>query len=306
MDHRRILIADDHETTLNHLEEILSEWGYQVTTADNGDRAWEILQASDAPRLAILDRRMPGIDGLEICRRVRTQAQEPYIYILLLTVFDQEKHIAAGLHAGADDYIVKPFRTHELQARLDAARRILEIQRQLIDTRDRLHSQATTDPVTGLWNRAAITDILQRELSRSARSKEPVGLVMVDLDRFKQINDEYGHPAGDAVLLECGQRMRSAVRTYDATGRFGGDEFLSIHPGCDLEICIMLGRRLRERLAEAPVLFNGIEIPVTGSVGVASSEMILTLEAEALIFLADAALYEAKRAGRNCLQVARA
>ena len=188
----------------------------------------------------------------------------------------------------------------------EAARRILEIQRQLINTRDELHSQATTDPVTGLWNRAAITDILQRELSRSARSKEPVGLVMVDLDRFKQVNDQFGHQAGDAVLRECGRRMRSAVRTYDATGRYGGDEFLSIHPGCDLEICTMLGGRLRQRLAETPVLFNGLEIPITGSVGIASSEMVFTLEAEALIFLADAALYEAKRAGRNRLEVARA
>lgn len=304
MSKERILIADDHQSTLEHLSDVLGDWGYEVISVDDGNKAWEILQGEDAPRIVLLDRRMPGMDGLEIVRRVRAQAQEPYIYILLLTVYDQEKHLVAGLNAGADDYIVKPFRAHELQARIEAGRRILEIQEQLIHTRDELHSQATTDQVTGLWNRGAILEILDRELSRSKRAGTSVGLVMIDLDNFKQINDSYGHQAGDTVLLECGQRMRSCVRTYDATGRFGGDEFLSVHPRCNLDDSVMLGERLRREIARQHVMLGELPLWVTASAGVVCSDLYDDPTAEDLIALADQALYEAKRAGRNRLEIA--
>lgn len=300
----KVLIADDHESTLEHLGEVLSDWGYQVIPADDGDHAWQLLQEPDPPQMAILDRRMPGLDGLEIVRRVRERSQEPYIYILLLTVYDQEKHLVAGLNAGADDYIVKPFRSHELQARLEAGRRILEIQEQLIQTRDQLHSQATTDEVTGLWNRGAILEILDKELDRSRRLGEPVGLTMIDLDDFKRVNDSYGHQAGDKVLLECGQRMRNCVRTYDATGRYGGDEFLSVHPGCAVDQAVMLGERLRREIAKETVMIGELPLWVTASAGVVSNEMYPEADAEELMELADQALYVAKRAGRNRLEVA--
>jgi diguanylate cyclase (GGDEF)-like protein len=300
----KVLIADDHDSTLEHLSEILDEWGYHVTTVEDGEEAWDILQRDDAPRLAILDRNMPGLDGLEIIRRVRQQSQEPYIYILLLTMYDQEKHLVDGLNAGADDYIVKPFRSHELQARLEAGKRILEIQDQLIRTRDKLHSQATTDAGTGLWNRAAILEILDRELDRGRRKGEHIGLAMIDLDDFKRINDSYGHPAGDAVLLECGQRMRNCVRTYDATGRYGGDEFLTVHPGCDIETAVMLGERLRREIAKETVMIGQAPLWVTASAGVVSSELFPEAGADELIALADEALYVAKRAGRNRLEIA--
>jgi len=300
----KVLIADDHESTLEHLGEVLGDWGYQVTTVDDGEEAWNILKRDDAPRMAILDRRMPGMDGLEITRRVREQSQEPYIYILLLTMFDQEKHMVAGLNAGADDYIVKPFRSHELQARLEAGKRILEIQEQLIQTRDRLHSQATTDAATGLWNRSAILDILERELDRSTRKGGHIGLAMIDLDDFKRINDSYGHPAGDKVLMECGQRMRNCVRIYDATGRYGGDEFLSVHPGCDVNQAVMLGERLRREIAKETVMIGQAPLWVTASAGVVSSELFPEAGAEELISLADEALYVAKRGGRNRLEIA--
>jgi diguanylate cyclase (GGDEF)-like protein len=300
----KVLIADDHESTLEHLEEVLGDWGYQVISVKGGEEAWGILQRDDAPRMAILDRRMPGMDGLEIIRRVREQSQEPYIYILLLTMYDQEKHLVAGLNAGADDYIVKPFRSHELQARLEAGRRILEIQEHLIRTRDQLHSQATTDAATGLWNRPAIMEILERELERGRRKGEPIGLAMIDLDEFKQINDSYGHPAGDKVLLECGQRMRNCVRTYDATGRYGGDEFLTVHPGCDLEQAVMLGERLRRIIAKETVMVGKAPLWVTASAGIVSSELFPEAGTDELIALADEALYVAKRAGRNRLEIA--
>jgi diguanylate cyclase (GGDEF)-like protein len=219
-------------------------------------------------------------------------------------MYDQEKHLVAGLNAGADDYIVKPFRSHELQARLEAGRRILEIQEHLIRTRDQLHSQATTDAATGLWNRPAIMEILERELERGRRKGEPIGLAMIDLDEFKQINDSYGHPAGDKVLLECGQRMRNCVRTYDATGRYGGDEFLTVHPGCDLEQAVMLGERLRRIIAKETVMVGKAPLWVTASAGIVSSELFPEAGTDELIALADEALYVAKRAGRNRLEIA--
>ena len=300
----KVLIADDHDSTLEHLGEVLDEWGYQVVAVEDGDEAWDVLQREDAPRLAILDKSMPGMDGEEIVRKVRQQSQEPYIYILLLTMYDQEKHLVAGLNAGADDYIVKPFRSHELQARLEAGKRILEIQDQLIHARDELHSQATTDAATGLWNRAAILDILERELDRARRMGDHIGIAMIDLDDFKRINDSYGHQAGDTVLLECGQRMRNCVRIYDATGRYGGDEFLSVHPGCDIEQAVMLGERLRREIAKETVMVGEAPLWVTASAGVVSTELFPEASAEELIALADEALYVAKRAGRNRLEIA--
>lgn len=304
IDSNKVLIADDHDSTLDHLGEVLGEWGYQVVAVDDGEEAWDILQRDDAPRMAILDKSMPGIDGVEIVRRVREQSQEPYIYILLLTMYDEERHLVAGLNAGADDYIVKPFRSHELQARLEAGKRILEIQDQLIQTRDKLHSQATTDSGTGLWNRAAILDILDRELDRGQRNGEYLGLAMIDLDDFKRINDSYGHQAGDTVLLECGQRMRNCVRTYDATGRYGGDEFLLVHPGCDIETAVMLGERLRREIAKETVVVGPAPLWITASAGVVSTELFPEAGADELIALADEALYVAKRGGRNRLEIA--
>jgi two-component system chemotaxis response regulator CheY len=248
---------------------------------------------------------MPGLDGAEICRRVRQQAQEPYIYILLLTVYDQEKQIATGLQSGADDYIVKPYHLDELRARLEVGQRILGIQRRLIESRDRLQSQATIDAVTGLWNRSMILEFLRKELSRAHRRGESVGLAIVDLDHFKTINDEYGHPTGDAVLRETGERLRQAVRNYDAIGRYGGDEFVSVHPGCGWEDTARLGERLRASLAASPMIAGTHVLQVTASVGEASSDMLLAPEPSRLVFLADAALYTAKRAGRDRVEIAR-
>lgn len=303
MSAERILVADDHPSTLEHLADVLGDWGYEVIKAEDGEKAWEILQREDAPRIVLLDRQMPGLDGLEIVRRVRQQAQEPYIYVLLLTVYDQENQLVAGLQAGADDYIVKPFRAHELQARIEAGRRILEMQEELLVTRDRLHSQSTTDPITGLWNRGAILDILDKELARATRDGTSVGLVMIDLDNFKQTNEGYGRRAGDEVLLECGQRMRGCVRTYDATGRYGDDQFLSVHPRCSLDETVMLGERLRREIAKQHVMLGDAPLWMTASAGVVCSDVFPQASAQELIDLAGKALKEAKRGGRNRLEL---
>src|SRR4051812_29637418 len=184
---------------------MLTWWGYQPLLVRDGREAWEILQREDAPRLALLDWMMPGMDGPELCRRVRAAGREPYIYILLLTARSESQDLIEGMDAGADDYLTKPFNAHELRVRIRAGRRILDLQ-------DALREQATHDGLTGLLNRNSILEKLDEEVARSARTEEPLSVLMADLDKFKSINDTYGHLAGDAVLREAARRLKAAAR----------------------------------------------------------------------------------------------
>ena len=185
------------------------------------------------PQMLILDWVMPKIDGVELCRRIRARNRAPYQYILLVTAKDDKQDKISGLEAGADDYLTKPFDRSELHARLRAGRRILALQDDLIQAREGLRFQATHDVLTGNLNRGAILDLLRRELERAVRSQSAAGILLLDLDHFKKINDTYGHLTGDRVLKEVAQRIRGAVRSYDAVGRYGGEEFLVVLPGCD-------------------------------------------------------------------------
>src|SRR5580704_1147440 len=193
----RVLAAEDNPVFQSMLRSMLTKWGYDPVIARDGAEAWRALDAEDAPRLAILDWMMPGMDGVEICRRVRAAGREPYIYILLLTARTESRDLVDGMEAGADDYLTKPFIAHELRVRLRAGQRILDLQSELMATREALRVQATHDSLTGLPNRGAILDILQTELSRASRESRPLAVVMADIDRFKQINDTRGHQAGD-------------------------------------------------------------------------------------------------------------
>src|SRR6185436_5322081 len=159
----------------------------------DGLEAWQTLQSPNTPQLAILDWMMPGIDGVEVCRRVRMAAREPYIYILLLTARTDSQDLVEGMDAGADDYLTKPFNAQELRVRLRAGNRILDLQEELVLAREALRDQATHDGLTGLLNRAAILELLQNELLRCGRERQPVSVLLADLDRFKQINDTFGH-----------------------------------------------------------------------------------------------------------------
>src|SRR5581483_4187593 len=170
-------------------------------------QAWERLQGDDRPHMAILDWMMPGMDGVELCRRVRAMAKEPYIYIILLTARTENQDLIDGMDAGADDYLKKPFNAHELRVRLRAGRRILELQEQLLHTREALRLQATHDGLTGLLNRTSVLESIENELARAQREHQPMALLLIDLDRFKLINDTRGHLAGDAVLREAARRM---------------------------------------------------------------------------------------------------
>jgi diguanylate cyclase (GGDEF)-like protein len=273
-------------------------------TATDGEEAWSRLQQDDPPRLLILDWMMPGLDGVEICRELRKREDPAYTYILLVTAKFQRCDIIEGLEAGADDYITKPFDAGELRARLRTGRRILELHEELVQARDRLQYQASHDAMTGVWNRAAIQEILQAEVARAQREKIPAGILLLDLDHFKQINDQYGHLAGDSVLREAARRMKGRLRAYDSVGRYGGEEFLVVLPGCDQTAAAHQAERLRQAISEKLFDVPEGEIPVTISIGATSTSRDGGGEIDSLLRAADAALYRAKEGGRNRVECA--
>lgn len=294
----RVLVAEDDAMFRMILRTWLESWGYEVTVAEDGAKAWQILQEIRAPHLLILDWIMPQLNGIELCRLVRERASMPYQYILLVTAKDDKQDLVRGLEAGADDYLSKPFDRDELRARLRTGRRILTLQSEEFKAREELRLQATHDGLTGIWNRNAILDLLHREFDLAARSGSAMGLIMIDLDHFKSVNDTYGHLAGDDVLIEASRRMQQAVRSYDLIGRYGGEEFLVVSPDCGIDEIQMCAERIRSAIAEQPILVHGSEISVTVSAGVAILTPRLNTEKEALA-AADAALYRAKSGGRN-------
>lgn len=297
---KKILIAEDDPVSRRVLEVFLAKWGYQVTTASNGEEALRILESEDTPRLAVLDWMMPGMEGVQVCAKIRSAANpRPYVYILLLTARSQKADLLAGMEAGIDDYLTKPFDAQELRARLHAGQRIVNLQDQLIGAREELHYRATHDALTGIYNRGEIIDALNRERARQAREGGSFGVIIADLDHFKLVNDTYGHLAGDAVLRETTVRMMASVRSYDFIGRYGGEEFLLVVPSSDDAGTLALAERIRQAIASNPVSTDAGEISVTVSLGAASSCEAYPHDTENLLLLADEALYRAKENGRN-------
>jgi len=290
---KKILIADDDAVSRLFLQHTLSQWGYEVVTTQNGLEAFQELQKKDGPRLAILDWMMPDMNGIEVCQRTRQQSDLPYIYIIMLTAKSAKAELVTALQSGADDYVRKPFDKQELQARLRTGQRILQLQ-------DALTFKATHDAVTGILNRRAIIELLEVERARALRQQTSLAVAMLDLDHFKQVNDRYGHLAGDAVLHMVAERTGKSLRPYDMVGRFGGEEFLLVLPGCDLAHALEVAERLRSSLAASPMSYGTISIKVTASIGIAAMTCGELIESNDLIQLADDALYRAKQRGRNC------
>ncbi len=300
----QVLIAEDEPATRRLLEATLRRWGYSVRVACDGTEAWQALEPEGGPRLAILDGQMPGMDGVEVCRLVRTLPADRYVYSILLTSRAGKEEVARGLESGADDYLRKPFEPVELRARLRVGSRTLALHAELIAAREALRVQATHDALTGVLNRGAVLDALGRELDRAKRHGSALGVLMVDVDLFKRINDTFGHAAGDAVLREVTRRLGEGVRPYDLVGRVGGEEFLLVLPDCDPGETVRLGERLRVRMSDEPVLYEGESISVTVSIGAAVRGPDGLTDPRALIQAADAALYRAKRSGRDRVEVA--
>ena len=295
----KVLVADDSLVMRRLLESMLAGWGYDVVSAKDGSEAWTYLEAENHPQLAILDWMMPDVTGLELCRRVRGLKRSNYTYILLLTSKGLREDMVEGLSAGADDYVVKPFDKHELEVRLRAGRRIIDLQTELMKAQEALREQATHDALTKVFNRASILNILESEVIRAHRERRPLGVVMADLDHFKQVNDVWGHQAGDQALREAARRFLPVMRSYDSVGRYGGEEFLAVIPGCDQSSVQAQAERLRHALEAEPLRLGGQELQLTCSFGATSTVPGEDATVEQIVRAADEALYAAKRNGRN-------
>jgi len=294
----KVLVADDERLSREHLSRALAGWGYDVVTTGEGGKALGLLLSADAPRLALLDWEMPGLSGIEVCRLLRGRSDAPYVYVVLCTGREGQRHLIDGLAAGADDYVRKPFDPSELEVRMRAGRRVVLLQDQLLEAQSELERRALHDSLTGTKNRGAIADVLARELSRSRRTKRPASIVLCDVDHFKKVNDTYGHPAGDAILREFVVRAKNEVRAHDDIGRWGGEEFLVVLPECPVEEAAHVAERLRATLAAEAMTAGEHRIAVTASFGVAGTDQGHG-DLNGIVSAADAALYAAKASGRN-------
>jgi len=294
----KVLVVDDSPVYRHLIKSQLEEWGYQVLVASDGTEAWNVLQRPDSPELVILDWVLPGVNGVDLCRRIRGRVHS-YVYTVLLTGKDRKEDWHEAMSAGADDFLSKPFDALELKARLQVGKRILDLQEALVNTRESMRYAATHDALTGLRNRGEILSFLNRELSRAQREKKKLGIVLADLDEFKSINDSLGHLFGDQVLKETARRISSKTRVYDGVGRYGGEEFLIVLVDCDLTTTLIRSEEIRSHVGSSPIVHEGKRRIATLSMGVAIADGAQPLDADHLLNQADEALYQAKRSGRN-------
>ncbi|MBI5017553.1 MAG: diguanylate cyclase [Deltaproteobacteria bacterium] len=319
-----ILVVDDSRIVLAMVTDILAEEGYRVRQAENGRVALERV-AEARPDLIVLDVMMPEMDGYEVCETLRRESD--YIPILMITAKGELEDLVRGLDAGADDYIAKPFQAVELVARVKSLLRIGTLQkrlllqnfeleaknqqlealaRQLDDLNKELTLLSVTDGLTRAYNHRHFQERLKSEFSRAKRYEEPLACVMLDIDHFKRVNDTWGHPVGDRVLVRIVEILKEGIRSEDLVARYGGEEFVLLLPRTDSEHAAHLAERLRERVeADEFPLTNGDRIRLTVSLGVSGFHPPGTHEtADALLHAADAALYRAKTDGRNRVAVA--
>ncbi|MFZ0315111.1 MAG: diguanylate cyclase [Candidatus Korobacteraceae bacterium] len=298
----RVLVAEDDPLYRRALQHFLAGKGYGVQLVSDGLQALEIALSPDAPRLLVLDWMMPGLPGPEVCRRLRAAPRDHYQYVLLLTAKHTTADIVEGLEAGADDYLTKPFNVHEFFARMHVGERMIKLHDSLFAAQQALRFQATHDPLTAIWNRGALFELLRAELERAQRKPTSLSLFLVDLDHFKRVNDEFGHLAGDAILREVTQRLSAAVRVYDVVGRYGGEEFIVAAAGLGADRSYQFAERLRHAVSDSPVRTQQAEVTMTISIGVVTANPCGESSVEKLIQSADAALYQAKADGRNRVQ----
>jgi len=263
----KVLIADDDPAKNILLKRLLLRWGFDIVTAFDGDHAWKILQEDNAPPIAILDWMMPGMDGLDICRclREREKGSDRYTYVILLTVQGEMIDIVAGLDAGADDCIVKPFNKEEMRARLAARQRIIELHMALRVANKRLLILSRLDPLTGALSRNAILDDLDLAMYRATREKKPLSISLVDLDDLKEWNKRYGRSIGDQILQASVHRINASLRRTDYFGRYGGDEFLVILLGIGIDRGMTVCHRIQKAISQEEMVVNGFSVRITAS-----------------------------------------
>jgi two-component system cell cycle response regulator len=299
-----VLVVDDSPVYRKLLKQLLSSEEYSLSFARNGSEALR-LHHDNSPDIIITDWIMPDFSGLELCERVRADRSAPYTYIILMTSNTEKSGVVKGLEAGADDYLVKPFDASEMLARIGVGRRIIDLHRQLEQKSAQLKEVASTDPLTGLPNRRAIEEWSNKQIKGAARHGFPIWVVLADLDSFKEINDTFGHEAGDTVLRTFADTLRKLTRISDMCGRLGGDEFLIVIShvsGDNIELAI---NRFRELFCALSFPFAGKSLSISATFGIAGTESGSLKNFEALVRKADEMLYEAKRAGRNRVHIAK-
>jgi two-component system, cell cycle response regulator len=298
----QILVVDDSAVSRKLLEHALSDEPYTLLFAKSGEEALRFFQ-EHRPAVVITDWMLPDSSGPELCQRIRSDAQNSYTYIILLTSMTEKDSVVKGLAAGADDYLTKPFDSSELLARIGVGRRIIDLHREIEEKNRLLEEAARTDHLTGLANRRAIEEWANRQLRGAARHGYPFWVVIADLDSFKSVNDNYGHDAGDAVLQKFAEILRENTRASDLSGRLGGDEFLLILTHVERENIELTLDRLRKQFGSQIFAFNGQKVRVTASFGITGFQGKEAPEIGALVRQADKALYVAKRGGRNQVKV---
>lgn len=297
-----VLLVEDDPVTRRLLEKMLRDAGYgDMRAAVNGRDALEILRHRFYP-IVITDWIMPEMDGLQLCQAIRREDQPGYVYIIVLTVKDSKADVVRGLDAGADEYLVKPVNPSELLVRLRTAQRILQLEKSLKTTNEEMRVLSIKDPLTGVFNRVYLMERLPQEIKRSHRYGHPLSIIMCDIDHFKEINDEFGHAAGDQILKEFVQCLGASIRQdIDWIARYGGEEFLIVLPETELQPACWVAERLRRVVSEKIFRLKGREIRITSSFGVSSFHPARDQRAtfDSLMEQADEFLYEAKREGRN-------
>lgn len=297
-----ILLAEDNPVSAKLIENILKKAGHEVTTATNGRQALGLFNEKFFP-IILTDWMMPEMDGLDLCRSIRSSISEGYVYIILLTARDSKDDIVSGLKAGADDYLSKPVSRPELIARLNSGIRILELERSLKKANEEIRVLSITDSLTGCFNRGYMNEHLQKEILRSKRYRHPLSVVLCDIDHFKMVNDTYGHQIGDRVLIAFAQVIRETIREKIDWGvRYGGEEFLIVLPETEFNRGCITAERLRQAVSQMEIEEQNRTIKITASFGVTGFDADTDdqkVSPDAVINRADEQLYKAKREGRN-------
>ncbi len=302
-----ILVVDDLPSNLRVVQGILAPAGYDLTLATGGSQALERVKAA-RPDLIVLDLMMPDLDGITVCKMLKADPQYAEIPIIFLTASDSDGHLEDAFAAGAVDYVTKPFRPAELLARIRnqlllkyALDELRATKAELLNTLQDLEHLANTDPLTQVLNRRSWQDLAKREWQRAQRYGTPFAVLMLDCDRFKQVNDQYGHDVGDRVLCAIAGTLQTTCRELDAIARYGGEEFAILLPQTDAETARNLAERLCQAIAALAVVVPDGTVKVTASLGVGGYQ---DGDADLLDVSrrADRALYAAKEAGRNCVR----
>ena len=295
----KILIADDDPGMRFLLTKTIKKWGYDVIVTDNGDDAWEALNEDKPARIAVLDWMMPGLDGLEICQNLQQNHNTPLIYTILITGKSKKEDLVFALDNGAHDFISKPVYPEELRARISVGRRLVEADDKIQHYAQKMKILATTDPLTGINNRRYFFKLAEIEMERSKRYNSVFSVLLIDIDKFKLVNDTYGHALGDRVLKSMTDSCESSLRTSDIFGRLGGEEFAIVLPETNACGAVFFAERLRKSVEKlkVPHLKNSFAT-ITVSIGV-TSYFPEDTNIEAIIHRSDVALYKAKNNGRN-------